>query len=399
MLKKISSPPTEEETIPALRLGFRVFFPAAASFGIIALITWAGVITQTWSFEPYGGSYWWHAHEMLFGFVTAAIAGFLLTAVQSWTGLPSIKGLRLFLLLALWLSARVLLFFNIDSGSWWPGIIDIAFLPAVAVFLATPIIRAGKYRNLLFVPILLLMSLSNVYMHSAVHTNDPEWLTIGSHAMVMLITTLMCILGGRVFPMFTANGTQTEKVLPLPKLEILSLSVMAIIVAIFIFVIALPKTIMASLFLIAALAHFYRWARWRFWVTLKTPLVWSLHLAYLCIPLGLLLFSFHYMGFVTAFSLPMHTVTVGAMGGMILAMMSRVSLGHTGQILRTSPLITSAFVLMALALLFRTLGTAVSGDDTPSLLISAALWCGAYGLFLIKYLPLLTRARADGHPG
>ena len=398
MLKKSRATPIEE-TIPALRLGFRIFFPAAASFSIIALITWVGVLSQTWRFEPYGGAYWWHAHEMLFGFVTAAIAGFLLTAVQSWTGLPGLKGSRLLLLLTLWLSARLLFFFNIGSDSWWPSIIDIAFLPTTAVLLALPIIRAGKYRNLLFIPILLLMSLSNLSMHAAIHTHDPAWLPIGSHAMLMLVTMLMCILGGRVFPMFTANGTQTKKVLPLPKLEMLSLSIMAIIVIIFVFAITLPKPVMAGLFLIAALAHFFRWLRWRFWITLKTPLVWSLHIAYLCIPLGLLLFSFYYMGFLPSFSLALHTITVGAMGSMILAMMSRVSLGHTGQMLRSSPLITSAFFLMLLALLFRTLGTIIGGDNMPALIISAVLWCGAYGLFLIRYLPLLTRAREDGRPG
>jgi len=388
-----------EKNIPILRLGFRPLFLVAAGFSIVALITWAGVLTQSWSFEPYGGSYWWHAHEMLFGFVSTVVAGFLLTAVQSWTGVPGVKGARLLFLVLLWLSARILIFFNVGAGSWWVGVVDLTFLPTAAFFLALSIVKVRQYRNLFFVPILLLMSLSNAYMHYGIYSADPEWLAIGSRAMVILVAALMCVLGGRVFPMFTANGTKTKKVMPWAWLEKFSLFLMAVLVMIFIFMIPLPRQVIAVVFLMAALAHLLRWARWRFWVTFKTPLVWSLHLAYFCIPLGLALFAFHFMGYLPTFSLPMHVITVGGMGGMILSMMSRVSLGHTGRAIQASPLDAAAFVLIFLALIFRTVSAQWAAYSTESLLMAAALWCVAYGLFLIKYLPMLIRPRPDGRPG
>lgn len=388
-----------EKIIPILRLGFRPLFLAAAGFSIVALITWAGVLTQSWNFEPYGGSYWWHAHEMLFGFVSTVVAGFLLTAVQSWTGVAGVKGARLLFLVLLWLSARILIFFNVGDASWWVGVVDLAFLPMAALFLALPIVKLRQYRNLFFIPILLLMTVSNAYMHYGIYSADSEWLAIGSRAMVILVTALMCVLGGRVFPMFTANGTKTKKVIAWGWLEKLSLFLMAVLVMIFVFVIPLPRQVIAVVFLIAALAHLLRWVRWRFWVTFKTPLVWSLHLAYFCIPLGLALFAFHFMGYLPTFSLPMHVITVGGMGGMILSMMSRVSLGHTGRAIQASSLDAAAFGLIFLALIFRTFGAQWAAYSTESLLIAAVLWCVAYGLFLIKYLPMLIRSRPDGRPG
>lgn len=388
-----------EKIIPILRLGFRPLFLAAAGFSIVALITWAGVLTQSWNFEPYGGSYWWHAHEMLFGFVSTVVAGFLLTAVQSWTGVAGVKGARLLFLVLLWLSARILIFFNVGDASWWVGVVDLAFLPMAALFLALPIVKLRQYRNLFFIPILLLMTVSNAYMHYGIYSADSEWLAIGSRAMVILVTALMCVLGGRVFPMFTANGTKTKKVIAWGWLEKLSLFLMAVLVMIFVFVIPLPRQVIAVVFLIAALAHLLRWVRWRFWVTFKTPLVWSLHLAYFCIPLGLALFAFHFMGYLPTFSLPMHVITVGGMGGMILSMMSRVSLGHTGRAIQASSLDAAAFGLIFLALIFRTFGAQWAAYSTESLLIAAVLWCVAYGLFLIKYLPMLIRPRPDGRPG
>jgi len=382
-----------EEVIPILRLGFRPLFLAAAGFSIVALITWAGVLAQSWSFEPYGGSYWWHAHEMLFGFVSTVVAGFLLTAVQSWTGVAGVKGTRLLFLVLLWLSARILIFFNVGIASWLIAMVDLAFLPTAAFFLALSIVKVRQYRNLFFVPILVLMSLSNAYMHYGIYSDDSEWLAIGSRAMVILVAALMCVLGGRVFPMFTANGTKTKKVMPWAWLERLSLFLMAVLVMIFIFMIPLPRQVIAAVFLIAALAHLLRWARWRFWVTFNTPLVWSLHLAYFCIPLGLALFAFHFMGYLPTFSLPMHVITVGGMGGMILSMMSRVSLGHTGRLIQASRSDTAAFVFIFLALIFRVFGAQWAAYSTESLLMAAALWCLAYGLFLIKYLPMLIRPR------
>ena len=388
-----------KEPVPILRLGFRPLFLAGASFSVFALLIWAGVLSQSWEFNPYGGSYWWHAHEMLFGFVSTIIAGFLLTAVQSWTGVPGVKGYRLLFLVMLWLSGRVVILFNVNLPSWCIATIDVMFLLTTAFFLALSIIKVRQYRNLFFVPVLLLMSLSNVYMHMAIYLSDAQWLVIGSHGMVMLVMALMCVLGGRVFPMFTANGTKTSKVEPWPWLEKLSLLLVAVLVIVFMFVIPLSKTAIAVLFSLAAFAHLLRWLRWRFWVTFKTPLVWSLHSSYFCIPLGMGLFAFHFFGFSISFSLPMHVITVGAVGGMILSMISRVSLGHTGRPIISDLMHTAAFVFILLSLLFRVSGSLLSDMQTALLIASVICWCGAYGIFVVKYIPILTKPRVGGGPG
>ncbi|MDX1692449.1 MAG: NnrS family protein [Ketobacteraceae bacterium] len=383
--------------IPVLRLAFRPFFLLAALFALLAIGGWAAVF-QGWAFNPYGGSYWWHAHEMLFGFVAAVIVGFLLTAVQNWTGVPGIKGNALLGLVILWLLARLLIATNITGLAEITALVDMAFLPAAAACLARSVLTVRQYRNLIFVPLLLGMTLSNLYMHLAVMLNEPAWVQTGSHAMVMLVTAIMCVIGGRVFPMFTANGTGTRKVPPLPWLEKLALISIGLLALVFLLPIGVPDTILTTLLLVAGIAHSIRWIRWRFWVTFGTPLVWSLHVAYACIPIGLLLMALNVSTGIISFSMAMHVITVGAMGGMILSMISRVSLGHTGRMITVGRWMTVSFLFMVLALLSRTLLVALWPGTVP-ILVSAIFWCLAFAMFLIQYFPILTQPRVDGAHG
>lgn len=388
---------TDKLPVPVLRLAFRPLFLLAALFALLAVGGWAGVLLG-WRFEPYGGSYWWHAHEMLFGFVAAVIAGFLLTAVQNWTGVPGLKGNALLGLVSLWLLGRVLIAANVDGLTQITALVDLSFLPVAAACLARSVLKVKQYRNLIFVPMLLGMTLSNLYMHMAVLLKEPAWLQTGSHAMVMLVTAIMCVIGGRVFPMFTANGTGTFKVPPLPWLEKLSLISIGLLAIAFLLPVNLPDTLLLTLLLVAGIAHLIRWVRWRFWVTFGTPLVWSLHAAYVCIPIGLLLLALHTGTGIISFSMAMHVITVGAMGGMILSMISRVSLGHTGRMIQVGHWMAVAFLFLVLALLSRTLLTALLPGTTP-VLLSAVFWCLAFAMFLIKYVPVLTQPRVDGAHG
>lgn len=385
--------------IPVLRLAFRPFFLCAAIFSVFAIAAWAAVLFMGWRFLPYGGSYWWHAHEMLFGFVAAVVAGFLLTAVQSWTGVPGIKGHRLLVLVSLWLLARVLMAVNLDGLHGLAASADLLFLPAVAACLASSVLKVKQYRNLIFLPLLLGMTVCNIYMHLAVLLKEPVWLQTGSHAMVMMVTAIMCVLGGRVFPMFTANGTSTPKVEPVYWLEKLALLSVGLLAALFLMPVTAPRWLLVLLLLVGGFSHLIRWFRWRFWITLKTPLVWSLHSAYICIPLGLLLLALHYSTESVSFSLAMHVITVGAMGGMILSMMSRVSLGHTGRMINVGYWMTSAFVLILMAMLSRTVLLAITSEPKLPLLLSALFWGLSYGMFVAKYFPILTQPRADGKNG
>ena len=340
-------------TIPVLRLAFRPFFLLAALFSVLALSAWLGIVLFAWSFTPFGGSLWWHAHEMLFGFTAAVVVGFLLTAVQTWTGIPSVKGGALLLLVVTWALPRILLAINPTGIAIVIIVTDMLFLPLAAFFLARPIIAVEQYRNLVFVPVLVLMTVANAYMHWAVLAQEHAAGVRGAQAMVWLVLLLMCIIGGRVFPMFTANATGTPRVAPIYLLEVFCLASVAVMALVMTFDLPLPKPIQGLSLSLIALAHVVRWARWRFWITWHDPLLWSLHLSYLCIPLGFSLYAAHDLTGLLSPSVALHTITVGAMGMMILSMMSRVSLGHSGRKIVVDNTLYIAFLIFVVAVVSR----------------------------------------------
>ena len=219
----------EQKITPLFRLGFRPFFLGGAIFSILTLLLWVLMLKGKIGFAPLGGGYWWHIHEMIFGFSCAIIAGFLLTAVQNWTGTRGISGGKLIFLFAVWLAGRIVVLFPDLLGAVLTTIIDCAFLIFVAIFLARPIIAIKQYRNLFFVPLLLLFTLANLQMHLAVYYPQTFSTQFSGYSGVMLVTFLMSVMAGRVVPMFTANGTQTPKALPIKWLEWLTNASLAIL--------------------------------------------------------------------------------------------------------------------------------------------------------------------------
>jgi uncharacterized protein involved in response to NO len=197
----------------------------------------------------------------------------------------------------------------------------------------------------------------------------------GINATIFLITLVMTVVGGRVMPMFTANGTQAPKVVPIKLLEMTSLVSVGFLLAIHLFVLPeeLPKAAVGLVFLVAGLSNFIRCARWRIWVTLKVPLVWSLHIAYYCISIGLILMALSYFSDAIPQKTALHLLTVGGMGGLILAMTSRVSLGHTGRMLELKPLMPMAFAFLFMAALLRVVGVFFLPNQTMLLLSSSAV--------------------------
>ncbi len=385
--------------IPLFRLAFRPFFLFGALFSVISLGLWVGLFSGQLQLNVYGGGYWWHIHEMLFGFVALIIAGFLLTAVQTWTQVPSVKGIPLILLFCLWLTGRVVMLLPESLPSWFIISVDLAFLPVAALLLARPIIKVKQWRNSFFPPILLMMALVNGLMHCAAAIPSMAYLQQASLTMVLLVTLVMSIIGGRVFPMFTANGTQTERVAPINWLEKLSIySIVAAIVVSFDLV-ALAAELKALLFLIAGLANFARAVRWRIWVSWKTPLVWSLHLSYWSMALGLVLLAIAQLSATVTQSQAIHAITVGGMGGMILAMVARVSLGHTGRKLVVGKVMAFAFALLFIAVLIRVLASLAIDSYLAVIIASAAAWGLGYLIFVAVYTPILTAPRVDGRDG
>ena len=396
---RIGEPPAPDTSLPFLRLAFRPFFMLGALFSMLSVALWAVAYTGTLQLDVYGGALWWHMHEMLFGFVSAIVAGFLLTAVQTWTGVPGIKGGWLGALVVLWLAGRSGMLLSAQLSTTVIAVVDLAFLPVAALVLGRSVVKVRQWRNIIFIPILLGMALANGAMHWAAHQADFMLQARAGGLMVMLVTLLMTVMGGRVIPMFTANGTKTDRVEALPWLEKLSIATMILAVLASVPGVVLPGHIAPALFYLAAAIQGLRVMRWRLHVTLGTPLVWSLHLSYWCIPLGLLLEGLSLSGVPISHSQAIHALGVGGMGLMILAMISRVSLGHTGRPLVASRAMAAAFVALFGAFLVRTFGAYLLSDYASVIIAAASLWLLGYGCFALVYWPVLSRPRADGRPG
>ncbi|WCE29352.1 NnrS family protein [Vibrio sp. SCSIO 43137] len=389
--KKVST----DNSLPFLQFAFRPFFLLGAIFSILSLWVWNGALSGKLVVNLYGGILWWHMHEMLFGFAAAIIVGFLLTAVQNWSGIRGLNGRWLLGLVLVWLSARIAFFFPETLPAPLIAAIDLAFLPLAATALAYPIIKAKLWRNLLFIPILLVMALSNTATHYSVVENNYLIMNSASSFMVLLVTLVMCIMGGRVFPMFTANGTRTTRVDSIPLLEKLSfIAILAAVVA-GSGVVPLAKPIIASLFAFAAIVHAVRAFRWKIWVTFKTPLVWSLHLSYWSIVAGLLMYALSEVTTLVSHSQAIHTLTVGAMATMILSMISRVSLGHTGRVIVVGKVMTAAFAAILISFLVRVFDLYFMDDYSLVLLLAVVFWTLAYGCFVVIYLPILIKSRVN----
>ncbi|MDH5434314.1 MAG: NnrS family protein [Gammaproteobacteria bacterium] len=384
--------------LPIFRLGFRPFFLMGALFGFLAIGVWGLSFSAWFEFSPYGGAYFWHSHEMLFGYTVAIIIGFLLTAVQNWTGVQTVKGKALAALVSVWLLGRILFAFPL-LPTVYIIIVDVLFLPLAACFFAIPIIKVKLWRNLFFVPILLVMACLNLLMHLSLHGSVQTSFLVFSHVMVMMIALVMCIMGGRVIPMFTANGTQTEKVLPVPLLENLSIALVIASVIVVSDLITLSTLFQAVIFISAGVVNFVRAVRWRIWVTIKTPLVWSLHVSYWMMCLGLVLLALNQLNYLPVGLSAYHAITIGGIGLMTLSMISRVSLGHTGRKIVVGWQMNLAFIFMFIAFVCRVLVPVFWQDYNTILLLASLFWLLAFGIFLVKFFPVLTRARIDGKQG
>lgn len=392
----------EQKITPLLRLGFRPFFLSGALFSVIAILLWLLMYKGVVSFSPLGGGYWWHIHEMIFGFGCAIIAGFLLTAVQNWTGVRGAQGTSLLVLFLIWLAGRIAVLFPELLGAELTTIIDLSFLPAVAYVLGKPIIAIKQYRNLFFVPLLLLFTIANSEMHLAIYYPATFTITYAAYTGVMLVTFLMSVMAGRVVPMFTANGTQTPKASPLPWLDKVTNGCLAVAMLYLLLqpVAGFSDTFFGVLLIIAGIFQTIRWLRWKPWITLGVPLLWSIHASIKFIAYGLIVLGFSYLIVEVPSNHIWHLLTVGGMGGLILAMISRVSLGHTGRPLSPPKAMSFAFIFIILAALVRSLGPWVLPEKNMLFIdISGTFWLLAFGIFVVTYAPMLMSARKDGRPG
>ena len=388
--------------LPVARLAFRPLFLLAALFSVLSMVVWFAFWHGDILLRPHGGLMFWHQHEMLFGFAAAVVAGFLLTAVQNWTGLPSLRGGPLLGLVALWLAARILMAFPMGLPGWLVAAVDVAFLPLVAGIMAQLVIAGKRWRNLLFVPALALLALANLLMHLGVLKGDALLIREGAYLAVLLITLMMVLVGGRVIAMFTANRLGLTRKPPIPALELLSLgSVMVAMLCQLLIAcgVAVPAELQAGFLVVAALANALRMSRWGALHSWREPLLWGLHLSYAFIPLGLGMWAWALLTGSRA-EAAVHALVIGGMGTMMLAMMARVSLGHTARPIRTLPGIGVALGLMAAAALLRAPVLVLFPQVTHwTYNLGIIFWCIAYLIFLFHYTRPLLAARIDGKDG
>jgi uncharacterized protein involved in response to NO len=375
------------------QLGFRPFYLLASSFAAFSILLWALQFTGHLA-APYLSGALWHAHEMLFGFTLAVIVGFLFTAGKNWSGHATPTGSALAALCLLWLAGRVLV---LTPWGWASALVNAAFPLAAAIALAIPFARGGSRRNYFFVVLLGLLSAASlaVHLHQLGAIDLPAWAGIGLALDVVLF--ILCVMGGRVIPMFTNNGVPGAGAQRRNWLERLALgSVLALLAA---DALRAPEWLLAIVCGVAAAAHLARWLLWHPWTTLRTPLVWVLHLAYAWIPAHLALRACAALGWLPA-SAATHSLTVGAVGGLVIGMMTRTARGHTARPLRADGWDTAAYLLVAAAAFVRVLvPLAQPAWLLHAVLGSALLWSTGFAVYTVRYFNVLTRPRLDGKAG
>jgi uncharacterized protein involved in response to NO len=395
---KIDEPrmPVNPRSLALLALGFRPFFLAASIAAIALQLIWMGALAGWWATPQHYGYIGWHSHEMLFGYTSAVIAGFLLTAVRNWTDIDTPTGTGLAMLTLLWLLGRLAPFLSPLIPPTMIAVIDLSFMPVLAIVLSIPLIRTKQSQNLIFLIILGLLTLANVLVHLQALQLHHSSARLGTYLGALLIIILIEIMGGRVIPFFTERAIEGFQARRWPLIEWgghLSVVIFAIsVVAEF-----------QDMIMISGISTFVfqgiRLGGWLHPLAWRNPILWVLHAGYCWLVLGFLLFALQgHLGLTPWAGL--HALTTGAIGVITLGMMSRVTLGHTGRMMQAPAVMTWAFLLLNMAALLRVFGPWLQPDlSTQWLILSSLLWIFAFSLFVLVFTPILIRARIDGRPG
>ncbi|WP_300299938.1 NnrS family protein [Ferrovibrio sp.] len=381
-------------------LGFRPFYLAGAAFAFLILPLWLAVYGGHLAL-PLSDPLAWHGHEMLFGFGAAIIAGFLLTAVRNWTGHDTPTGTPLALLMLLWLAGRLAML--VLPG--WPGaLVDLAFLPALAVALAPPIflmrVRKASQRPWLPLVVLSLLTIANLLHHAGALGFWAEGIVFSRHLALGVVAILISVIAARIVPSFTMSGAGVFIPAALRR-DRIALIVLVLAVALDVAAVlwTLPPLLLVAANAAAALLHASRLQQWQSWSARRVPLLAILHIAYLWLPLAFALRATSAWSDMVTRAMADHALGVGAMAGLMLAMMTRSALGHTGRPLKAGPVELGIYAAITLAALLRFCALAHPALQWPLLLAAGIAWEAAFGLFLLRYLPILLRPRIDRKPG
>lgn len=368
--------------------GFRPFFLLAGLWATLAMVLWiamlSGLLSLPTAFDPIS----WHSHEFVFGYLSAVISGFLLTAVPNWTGRLPVVGWPLAVLVGLWLAGRVAVAVSVLLPAWVAALIDLSEIVVLGGFLAREIVAGKNWRNLGVLGLLAVFLAANATFHVEASFQG-YGLRLGVAAGVMLIS----LIGGRIVPSFTRNWLVQRRVqtLPVPPgradMAVLGLTWVALLAFV-----ARPEGMQtAILCAVAGLAHLWRLSRWQGLRTGAEALLWVLHLGYLFLALGFLSIAGAAAGILPQAG-ALHVWLAGAVGLMTLAVMTRASLGHSGRPLHAGPGIAATYLALVVAVLARFAAGFLPGEMWI-LHIAACGWILGFGGFAVIYAPILTGAK------
>lgn len=377
------------------RDGWRVFFMAAGLYALAAIavwLCWAAGVTDL----PFGpGPIAWHAHEMIFGFASAALGGFFLTAVPNWTGGAGPSDRFVALVAGLWLAGRVAVWFSGALPTGLVALMDLAFVPVLGARMVAMLMQKPKPQNMMFIVLLTLVWVSNLLVHL-------DWMGAtategqGMRGGLLTISAMIAILGGRVTPAFTRNALLRADPAAAPPVSRKWFDVAGIALAILAAVLALiaaPEALTGLAALAAGIAAALRLSGWRTRATLGDPILWALHAGYGMLALGLVMWGLSLMGLGSE-TAALHVLGIGAIGGMTLAVMSRASIGHSGRPLRAPAIVAAGYALLPLATGLRWAASTWPGAfHDLGTLGAGLLWILAFALYVIAMWPIWTAPR------
>lgn len=383
---------TRERGLALWQLGFRPFYLLAASFAALSIGLWAAQFAGHVPYVGHAGPSW-HAHELIFGYTLAVVAGFLFTIVPAWTRRPTPTGPALVAIVALWLAARVLVFTPWTTAI---AVANLAFALATAAGIGIPLWQARNRQNYLFFGLMLLIAVALCLFHlgESGALALPAW--AGVQLGIDVILLLIAAVAGRVVPLYTNKAVPGARARRSQNVERLAMGGLAALLLADL--LQLPSLVPMVLAAALALVHAWRLFLWDLRSARRAPLLWTLYIAYAWVPIHLALRATSEAGW-TARPLAIHAFTVGAIGGLTMAMMIRTARAHTGRALKADGYDIASCVLLAAAAVIRVFWPLVQPQyQVQCTLYSGALWSAAFTVFVVRHGPALVRPRLDDRP-
>ena len=373
---------------------FRPFFIAAGIWATLAVPFWLlnyfGILIATDNFNIL----LWHQHEMLFGFVAAAITGFILTAIPNWTGRLPIKNKPLALLLLLWILGRVGFLITAIFGTITTSLMDLPFLIVLVLVIMREVVSGKNWRNLPVIILISFFTLGNILVHLQIQ-EIIDSAELGIRLSTFTLSVLLALIGGRIVPSFTRNWLTKIKAerFPSPAGIFDKISLISLVVFVFAQIVIPYHELTSLLALLAGLLHGIRLIRWKVWMTLSEPLILILHVGYMWLSVALVLIGFAGLTNFVPYASSYHALTIGAFSTMILAVMTRASLGHTGRRLKATLGTTFIYVFITIASVLRVCEPFLNEYGNLLLSFSGIFWTLSFSLFVFIYLPILSQPR------